>query len=166
MFTVKRKKNYRSFLYAAIIVTLCLIIVVIAWPAPASDNPEDKEGLTVNAQSGKNEDNQSDIEYSKDPLEDLGTEDDTGTASEDTEDSDESNHIDGITEDVSSYYLVKNEGGTVKVFFVGADDNPVELETTQILYELLGPEDQQLFDEGITVGSQEELAVLLQDFES
>ena len=40
------------------------------------------------------------------------------------------------------------------------------LEDTEIIYEVLSMEDQKLFDEGITVKNQEELAVLLQDFES
>ena len=42
----------------------------------------------------------------------------------------------------------------------------MELETTEIVYELLSTADQKLFDEGCRVESQEELAVLLQDFES
>ena len=42
----------------------------------------------------------------------------------------------------------------------------VQLETTEILYDLLGTEDQKLFDEGIPVKNQEELSALLQDFES
>ena len=41
----------------------------------------------------------------------------------------------------------------------------VQLETTEILYEMLGPEDQNLFDQGIRINSQEELSILLQDFE-
>lgn len=40
MFTTKRKKNYMTFIYSAIIVVLCLLITAIAWPeettAPAN----------------------------------------------------------------------------------------------------------------------------------
>ena len=65
-----------------------------------------------------------------------------------------------------SYYLVKRAGDQIVVYFCDDSGNTVQLETTQILYELLGPDDQALFDEGIKVESQEELGVLLQDFES
>ena len=54
----------------------------------------------------------------------------------------------------------------VKVFFINESGEPLELETTEIIYELLSDADQKLFDEGCRVESQEELAVLLQDFES
>mgnify|MGYP002169651817 CR=1 FL=1 len=65
-----------------------------------------------------------------------------------------------------SYYLVKKAGDAIKVFFVDKSGNEVELETTNIIYDVLGFEDQRLFEEGYKVGSQEELAMLLQDFES
>ena len=50
MFTTKKRKNYMTFIYSAIIVVLCLLIVAIAWPAAPADptepsNPSD----TVNA---------------------------------------------------------------------------------------------------------------------
>ena len=62
--------------------------------------------------------------------------------------------------------MVKSIDGQIKVFFVNEDGEPLELETTDIVYELLSTADQKLFDEGCKVESQEELAVLLQDFES
>ena len=70
------------------------------------------------------------------------------------------------SEDSSTYYLVKSVDGQIKVFFINKSGEPLELETTQIVYELLSTADQKLFDEGCRVESQEELAVLLQDFES
>ena len=62
--------------------------------------------------------------------------------------------------------MVKSVDGQIKVFFVNKDGDHLELETTEIVYELLSTADQKLFDEGCRVESQEELAVLLQDFES
>ena len=62
--------------------------------------------------------------------------------------------------------MVKSVDGQIKVFFINKSGEPLELETTQIVYELLSTADQKLFDEGCRVESQEELAVLLQDFES
>lgn len=71
-----------------------------------------------------------------------------------------------ISENNSTYYLVKRADGQIKVFFINESGEPLELETTEIIYELLSDADQKLFDEGCRVESQEELAVLLQDFES
>ena len=62
--------------------------------------------------------------------------------------------------------MVKRADGQIKVFFINESGEPLELETTEIIYELLSDADQKLFDEGCRVESQEELAVLLQDFES
>ena len=58
---------------------------------------------------------------------------------------------------------MKRAGEQVAVFFCEGDGNMVQLETTEIIYEMLGPEDQELFEEGIRVKNQEELSVLLQD---
>ena len=65
-----------------------------------------------------------------------------------------------------SYYLVKHADGQIKVYFVNGDGSMIELEHTSIVYEVLGIEDQKHFDAGWRISSQEELAVLLQDFES
>ena len=40
------------------------------------------------------------------------------------------------------------------------------LRATDILFSLLGEEDQQMFKEGIIVNTEDELLELLQDFES
>ena len=66
----------------------------------------------------------------------------------------------------ASYYLVKHADGKIKVFFVSGDGSVIELEDTRIIYEVLGTEDQEHFDAGWRIDSQEDLAVLLQDFES
>ena len=71
-----------------------------------------------------------------------------------------------ISNESESYYLVKRAGDVIKVFFVDHSGNEVELETTSILYDMLSFDDQALFEEGYKVKTQEELAVLLQDFES
>ena len=96
--------------------------------------------------------------------------DNTLNSDEELSDDDEDDLISGekniISEKDSSYYLVKSVDGKVKVFFVNESGEPLELETTEIVYDLLSTADQKLFDEGCKVESQEELAVLLQDFES
>ena len=152
MFATKKRKNYMTFIYSAIIVVLCLLIVAIAWPAAPADptepsNPSD----TVNASK---QTEPTEPKESSEPVNPPETS------------SEQINEKDNISEDSSTYYLVKSVDGQIKVFFVNKDGDHLELETTEIVYELLSTADQKLFDEGCRVESQEELAVLLQDFES
>ena len=152
MFTTKKRKNYMTFIYSSIIVVLCLLIVAIAWPAAPADptepsNPSD----TVNASK---QTEPTEPKESSEPVNPPETS------------SEQINEKDNISEDSSTYYLVKSVDGQIKVFFVNKDGDHLELETTEIVYELLSTADQKLFDEGCRVESQEELAVLLQDFES
>ena len=146
MFATKKRKNYMTFIYSAIVVVLCLLIIAIAWPTEAETEPVNKQSST-----------------------DMGriAEPNTDSESSDDEEKDQSageKYI--ISEKGASYYLVKSVDGRIKVFFVNEEGEKVELETTEIVYELLSTSDQKLFDEGVTLNSQEELAVLLQDFES
>lgn len=146
MFATKKRKNYMTFIYSAIVVVLCFLIIAIAWPTEAETEPVNK---------------QSSI--------DMGriAEPDTDSESSDDEEKDQSaGEKNIISEKGASYYLVKSVDGRIKVFFVNEEGEKVELETTEIVYELLSTSDQKLFDEGVTLNSQEELAVLLQDFES
>ena len=152
MFATKKRKNYMTFIYSAIIVVLCLLIVAIAWPAAPADptepsNPSD----TVNASK---QTEPTEPKESSEPVNPPETS------------SEQINEKDNISEDSATYYLVKSVDGQIKVFFINKSGEPLELETTQIVYELLSTADQKLFDEGCRVESQEELAVLLQDFES
>ena len=146
MFATKKRKNYMTFIYSAIIVVLCLLIIAIAWPTEADTEPVNKQSST-----------------------DMGriAEPDTDSESSDDEEKGQSaGEKNIISEKGASYYLVKSVDGRIKVFFVNEEGEKVELETTEIVYELLSTSDQKLFDEGVTLNSQEELAVLLQDFES
>lgn len=146
MFATKKRKNYMTFIYSAIVVVLCLLIIAIAWPTEAETEPVNKQSST-----------------------DMGriAEPDTDSESSDDEEEDQSaGEKNIISEKGASYYLVKSVDGRIKVFFVNEEGEKVELETTEIVYELLSTSDQKLFDEGVTLNSQEELAVLLQDFES
>ncbi len=155
----RKKKNYRTFIYAAIIVVLCLIILVVAWPADSStlaadgNSPESADGQ-------EKQDAQEPAENDGKGTEEINETEDTGK--KDSELSDKTD----IAVPVATYYLVRRDGGQIKVYFVDETGSVIELETTEILYEMLGPEDQKLFDEGCRVDTQEQLAVLLQDFES
>ena len=145
MFTEKRRKNYMTFIYTAIIIVLCLLIAAIAWPSEPGTAPVNNTGST-------DADN-----LIKDNNSDHG-----GILPEDNAPEEKND----ISKEAGTYYLVKNVDGQIKVFFMDEGEDPVELETTEIIYDLLSTADQKLFDEGFKVKNQEELAVLLQDFES
>ncbi len=173
MFT-QRRKNYRIFIYTAIIITLCLLIAAIAWPKAPDDGGTTEPGIEANADtSGENEpadkslhDPEEDLQPDVDSLADYDHYDDDSYDEEKEEDNFPIAKNDNISGENQSYYLVKRAGDAIKVFFVDRSGNEVELETTDILYDMLGYEDQALFDQGYRVSSQEELGVLLQDFES
>ena len=166
MFTRQKKKSYQTFLYTAVVITLCFLIIALLWP---QENTEEPDPQTVNAHSG--------LRQSED---DPNTEGADAYGDDDEEDGDDTDDGDAdlqspngtddkknnMTDDPDSYYLVKRADGRIKVFFVNAEGSMIELEDTSIVYEVLGPEDQKLFDEGCRVETQEALAVLLQDFES
>lgn len=185
MFTQK-KKNYRAFIYTAIIITLCLLIIAIAWPtAPSEENDaygaEQKVSAGLSADTDAASVKKIEDDENANSTGDNGNDENRGSnsayGSDDSDFDDEDEYYDGednfppgensdITGESQSYYLVKKAGESIKVFFVDHSGNEVELETTRILYEMLSYEDQALFDRGYKVSSQEELAVLLQDFES
>ena len=158
MFTRRARRNYRTAVFSAVIVCLCILIVVLAWP----ETPTEK----INEAGGMNPDYQTEEPtgqydgYEEDDIRDsnagilLGPEDNLSE-----------NEETGMTQSSESYYLVKRAGEQIAVFFCDSNGNMVQLETTEILYEMLGPEDQKLFDQGIQVKTQEELGTLLQDFE-
>ncbi|MDD4376683.1 MAG: hypothetical protein PHH48_00820 [Eubacteriales bacterium] len=70
------------------------------------------------------------------------------------------------SEKEESYYLVKNDNNIIKVYFCEKDNELVELESTDIIYETLSEQDQSTFDEGLIIKNRDELYKLLQDFES
>ena len=140
MFTQKRK-NYRTFIFVTIIFTLCLLIIAIAWPSDPDIKNNDDPGAKANSEQLSQE-------------------------NEEPEDYFPPREKTNISNESESYYLVKRAGDVIKVFFVDHSGNEVELETTSILYDMLSFDDQALFEEGYKVKTQEELAVLLQDFES
>ena len=165
MFTQKRK-NYKTFIYTAIIITLCLLIIAIAWPAAPEDNPSQNPDERVSAGIADNGDEDGDGDGSTDDNNSSDTADSEWEDEDHEEDNFPTVEKPNMRTEGQSYYLVKKAGDAIKVFFVDQSGNEVELETTNIIYDVLGFEDQRLFEEGYKVGSQEELAMLLQDFES
>jgi len=172
MFTAKAKRNYKAAIWTAVILLLCVLITVLFWPAAPAEPSETEMGTAP----GRNPDSsvlQADpgILTSQNPSLWTGThQDETGNnqGQAQTGNGEDFAEKNNISTERLSYYLVRRAGDRISVFFCSGGENGenmVQLETTEILYELLGPEDQKLFDEGIRVESQEELSILLQDFE-
>ena len=140
----KRKRNYTLFVYIALIITSCMLIAAILWPEKPEIDKDDSFGPVQEVQKEQkvdsNDDKNKDIAKSE-------TETNTSNKNE-------------------SYYIVLKEGVAVSVFFVDSKGDKIKLEDTEILYDLLTVEDQQRFDKGIVIKNQEQLASLLQDYES
>lgn len=172
MFTRKRK-NYQTFLYAAVVATLCFLILALLWPQEETDETDPKtvslhSAVRQSDEADRTDEDESGIDA---PGEDetaggLQREDGSAAGNDPGDDNKEDTQKDNMTDNPGSYYLVKRADGLIKVFFVDGLGEMIELEDTRIVYEVLGPEDQKLFDEGCRVETQEALAVLLQDFES
>ena len=155
MFTRRARRNYRTAVFSAVIVCLCLLILVLAWPeSPAESSVDQPAGMNPDYHPEElPEEYEEDVKDSN-----------AGILLEPEENVSE-NEENSMNPDNASYYLVKRTGEQIAVFFCDSNGNMVQLETTDILYEMLGPNDQKLFDQGIQVKNQEELGTLLQDFE-
>lgn len=71
-----------------------------------------------------------------------------------------------IIEAEEKCYIIKNDGGLIKIFAVDEGKELKEVRVTEIVYDTLSMSDQLTFDEGILVKNKEELNRLMQDFES
>lgn len=149
MFARKTKKNYAILFWAAAVLCLCVLIIYFAWPEdPAYPSKQDD--------AQKISQNEKDMTVVNKYLQEGDGAD---------YDYEDENEDDGIIPHQTPYYLVKRAGDAIVVFFCDENGNMVQLERTEILYEMLGPDDQELFDQGVQIESQEELSTLLQDFE-
>lgn len=148
----RQKKNYRTFVYSALVVTLCILIAALLWPKEAP-----KDDFAVNAETKTQQENTNKTDNTK---EKQNNKQQVDTPSPNQ------NEKDNINQQQESYYIVRKDGEDISVFFIDSDGREVKLETTNILYQLLPPDDQSAFDTGIKASSQEELAAILQDFES
>ena len=155
MYSRKRNKT-KKYIYSGFVLVLCLLVLGVAWPFSEA---QESDTATVDNVSSKNEEY---VDSDTAANEDSSL---TGTENTDSENTDENNQDESIMESAEAYYLVKRNGDRITVYYCVGEQS-IELETTGIVYDVLGPDDQKLFDEGIKVSSQEELGVLLQDFES
>ena len=65
-----------------------------------------------------------------------------------------------------AYYLLKEAGGVVKLFYYDESGNESLIADTDIAFLLISEKDQEAFRNGIVIKDREELNELLQDFES
>ncbi len=63
-------------------------------------------------------------------------------------------------------YLIKEVDGTVKVFLCDERGNQELYLITSIPYELLSESDQQLFKDGVKIGTEDDLGKFLENFDS
>lgn len=64
------------------------------------------------------------------------------------------------------YYLLKEDGGYIKLYSVDESGEMQLLRTTDIAFSLLSETDQKLFEQGIIKQTKDELIDLLENFES
>lgn len=157
MFTRRARRNYRTAVFSAVIICLCILIVVLAWPESPQEKISESGGLNPDFNPEESPQYEDDVKDSN-----AGILLEPEPDSEENLSEKEENSMNPVGR---SYYLVKRAGTQIAVFFCDINGNMVQLETTDILYEMLGPEDQKLFDQGIQLNNQEELGTLIQDFE-
>lgn len=177
MFT-KQRRNYRVFVYTALVITLCVLVLALMWPKGSEkaggDMSDIKAGNEVSADNSSDSrgDDKSGSKYYDSNGERTDGNEKSERADKDGYKSNGRNDQYGeddktvVSDAKDTYYIVKRKGDRISVFFSGENGEEIELETTDIIYELLTPEDQHTFDEGIKAESQEQLSSILQDFES
>lgn len=72
----------------------------------------------------------------------------------------------GQSDLTAPYYLLKEDGGYIKLYTVTESGKKQLIRTTEISFSLLSESDQELFKKGIAKQTKDELSDLLQDFES
>lgn len=64
------------------------------------------------------------------------------------------------------YYLVKQDGGMIKIYYCEEAKPNQFIRATEINYSLLRESDQKMFEKGVIRKTKDDLSELLQDFES
>ena len=109
MFT-RQKKNYRVFVYAALIIALCVLLAAFLWPKDAAE-PAGSQELSAKEGEDKN------IVYRDEGLEsEASDENDANEGINDDENEDDEN-VQASDNGQEAYYLVKRNGDGVSVFF-------------------------------------------------
>lgn len=89
------------------------------------------------------------------------------TEADETSESNDGNIEDGTdTKNLPESYLIKEVEGVVKVFICDGEGNKELYLITSIPFDLLSESDQQLFIDGVTMETEEDLGEFLQNFDS
>ncbi|QIB69393.1 hypothetical protein Ami103574_08660 [Aminipila butyrica] len=156
MFTRKKRLAERKEFYIALAAVLgvgYLMFNVLLTP----ETPAEGQDISANAgRTVKQSTEKVSQDSDKDPLEEEPVQ----------KNSEEKDENPSQENQASEYYLVKEADGVIKVYQYDDSGQEQLLRTTDILFSLLGKEDQNLFSEGVVVHSEDELLELLQDFES
>jgi hypothetical protein len=78
----------------------------------------------------------------------------------------DNNQEPNIINEQAPYYLMKEENGTISIYYCGDTGEETFIRHADIDYSSLSQGDQTLFLKGITAKTEEELQELLQDFGS
>lgn len=155
----------KSFFKGKIFYVLLLGLLVFGyWINQAPDTMEEANGISAGGSHPATTKGGLDASGGYDIMDNIIG----GTTSKDGEEKDvDGTETTGPGEDKSKgYYLVKEVGGVIKVFYYDEEGKEKLLRTTDIAFSLLSIVDQDLFQRGVIKHSIDELDELLQDFES
>lgn len=139
MFSQKKRRNY-TWIYVTLIVLLLLVAMFIIIGAFNSSGEENLAPTNSSDQVKENE-----------------NADDAKTPGEENSPSEKV---------YQSYYLVKYDNNVIKIYFSDEKGKLTLLEESTIIYDILSPDDQQRFKDGIRLDSRDDLNRLIMDYES
>lgn len=140
---------------------------------PSVIDSEDKTGGSdrIHGKDDTDRFNQTDIE--NDTENHYGKDKDSSGVSQSENYGESGSHIssditsaNGETLPEKPYYLVKNDGGMIKIYYCEEGKPDQFIRATEINYSLLRESDQKMFEKGIVRKTKDGLSELLQDFES
>ena len=156
MFSQKKKSHTWVYVCAALVIAIIAVFILIGALGSRSSS-EDALQTNLEARADeKSEQNQTEGEDSAEKTEDSRqTENNTMPEEKNTQ-----------NQFYQSYYLVKYDKNSIKIFFSDETGKMTQLEETTIVYETLSSEDQKRFQEGVKVESRDDLNRLIMDYES
>ncbi|MGN0658756.1 MAG: hypothetical protein ACI4LA_04040 [Emergencia sp.] len=158
MFSQKKKRKH-MWLWITLILLAAFMAAFFLIGAVSGRTADDRELERLENQAEEDSETQSGADQN-------GSGADIPAAAEDTvKDTGKSGEETG-TEFYQSYYLVKADKNIIKIYFSDETGHLTELEETNIVYEILSPQDQKRFSEGIRVEKRDDLNRLIMDYES
>lgn len=156
MFSRKRRFYEKKSFYAAVVTAFVAVFAFGLWfnGEPASDPKQQTEKVpdvmeeaqaSVRGLSEKKQDDQGDVEQNPDVA---------------------VSGAEVLNRPLNQGYFVIEEDGYIHIYQVDAQGNKAVLRTSEILFDLLSAEDQEMFRLGVELENEDQLMELLQDFES